>query len=340
MGLAEKADELLRAYSGSVPGASIAVVKEGKPALMKCYGLSNLENGKQITPSTNFRLASLTKAFTAVCVLKLVEDGKLGLEDRLSELIPGMPKYSKEITVRRMLGHTSGVPDYDNDVPADYPGQVHEDYVVLKTRAQLEPIFSPGSRFQYSNTAYVLLASIVERVSGISFPEFLKKAVFEPLRMKGSTMYAGEESPISNRAYGYTRRGGGFVCEDQSSTSATLGDGCIYSSVEDLLRWDSGLRGGGLVSEELLDLAFNPGTLADGRRTDYGFGWYIMDHNGTRVLHHAGDTAGFRHKLVRIPQLETAIIILTNRYDYDLSIPRQATEAEDSVRLIEHFSLL
>jgi len=340
MDLGELADGLLAAYKGSAPGASIGIVKDSCLVLARSYGLANLSTGEPITTATNFRLASLTKAFTAVCVLKLVEEGKLGLEDNLFDLIPGMPDYTKGVTLRMMLGHISGVPDYDNDVPADYPGQVHEDYIVLKIRAQSEPLFPPGTRFQYSNTGYVLLAQIVERVSGSTFPAFLRRNVFEPLGMAGSTMYSGERAPIPNRAYGYVRRDTSYSIEDQSSTSATLGDGCIYSSVDDMLKWDAALRACGILGRELLEQAFTPGCLSGGGRTEYSFGWFITELRGARVLHHSGGTAGFKHKLIRVPERGTAIIILTNRSGYDLSLPQEANETEDSKKLLEYFELI
>ncbi len=334
-----RADELLAAYRGGAPGASIGIVRDGQLVLAKGYGLANLDTKAQISTATNFRLASLTKAFTAVCILKLIEEGKLGFQDTLFDLIPGMPGYTKQMSIRMILGHTSGVPDYDKDVPLDYPGQVHEDYVVLKTR-QSEPLFAPGTRFQYSDTGYVLLAQIVERASGTTFPYFLSKNVFGPLGMSTSTIYTGEGSPITNRAYGYAKKDFGYALEDQNSTSATLGDGCIYSSIDDMLKWDDALRARGIIRRELLEEAFTSGCLSDGSHTEYGFGWFITDFRGTRVLHHAGGTAGFQHKLIRVPEKQTTIVILTNRSGYDLTLPREATEADDSKKLLEYFALI
>ena len=290
--------------------------------------------------STNFRLASVTKAFTAMCVLKLVDSGKIRLGDRLSSFIPGLPGYADDITVRMMLGHISGLGDYESDVPEDYPGQVHEDYVVEKVRGLPSTYFPPGSGFLYSDTAYVLLGVIVERVSGVPFPRFVEREIFRPLGMAGSMLYEGEGAKIKDRAYGYTKSGATFKPNDQSKTSATLGDGCIYSSLNDLVKWDRALYSSKLVSEELLEEAFNPGKLSNGTLTEYGFGWFIITRNGVKVLHHAGETAGFQHKFIRVPEKRIALIILSNRDSWDLSLKKKPTEAEDTVGLLKYFDLI
>ena len=164
-----------------VPGASFAAIRDGEFLIKKSYGLANVSTKTPVKASTNFRLASVTKAFTAMCILKLIERGKVSFEDRLSDLIPSLPKYADEISVRQMLNHTSGLGDYENDVPEHFPGQVHEDYVLEKMRSMDSTYFPPGSRFLYSDTAYVLLAVIVERVSGIPFPQFVEGEIFKPL---------------------------------------------------------------------------------------------------------------------------------------------------------------
>jgi CubicO group peptidase (beta-lactamase class C family) len=340
MSLVGRTDALLSAYSGAVPGAAVAIIRNGKVILSKGYGLANVTEKKTVTASTNFRLASVSKAFTAMCVLKLVDAGKLSLRDRLSAFIPRLPGYTDEITVRQMLDHTSGLGDYEEDVPEDYPGQVHEDYVVEKVRSLLSTYFPPGSRFKYSDTAYVLLAIIVERISGVPYAKYIEHEIFKPLGMAGSRLYGGEGTKIKERAYGYTKSGGGFKPNDQSKTSATLGDGCVYSSINDLMRWDEALTSGKLVGEELLREAFSPGRLTDGTSTEYGFGWFITRKCDVKILHHAGETAGFQHKFIRVPEKRLALIILTNRDSYDLALPKQPTEGEDSIRLLEYFDLV
>jgi CubicO group peptidase (beta-lactamase class C family) len=172
--------------------------------------------------------------------------------------------------VRQMLNHTSGLGDYETDVPKDYPGQVHEEYVIEKVRGLPSTYFPPGSKFQYSDTAYVLLAVIVARVSGVPFRRFMEREIFSPLGMSGSRLYEGEDVKIKDRAYGYTKSGSSFRPNDQSKTSATLGDGCVYSSINDLVKWNRALNSGQLVSKELLEEAFSPGRLVDGTPTESG----------------------------------------------------------------------
>jgi CubicO group peptidase (beta-lactamase class C family) len=340
MDLVERADVLFQAYTGDVPGASFAVIRDGEPLIKKSYGLAEVSKKIPVKAYTNFRLASLTKAFTAMCVLKLIERGEISFDDRLSDLIPSLPKYANKISVRHMLGHTSGLGDYENDVPGDLPGQVHEDYVVEKVKSMNSTYFPPGSRFLYSDTAYVLLAVIVESVSGVPFPRFVESEIFKPLGMVGSTLYGGEGSKIEHRAFGYTKIVDGYALNDQSKTSATYGDGCLYSSIEDLLKWNQALYSEKLLGKELLKAAFTPGRLSDGSKTEYGFGWFITSKGGRKILHHAGSTAGFQHKFIRVPEEKLALIILTNRDTYDLTIERTTTEGEDSVKLLEYFNLI
>ncbi len=338
MSLRDRSETLFSSYSGAVPGAAFALVKDGELILSRGYGLANISAGTPVGASTNFRLASVTKAFTAMCVLKLVESGNISLGDRLSSFIHGLPGYADDITVRMMLGHTSGLGDYESDVPEGYPGQVHEDYVVEKVRGLPSTYFPPGSGFQYSDTAYVLLGIIVERVSGVPFPRFIEREIFKPLDMVGSRLYEGEGAKIKDRAYGYTKNNAAFKPNDQSKTSATLGDGCVYSSIDDLVKWDRALKSGKLVGEELLEEAFSPGKLSNGTPTEYGFGWFIINRNGVKILHHAGETAGFQHKFIRVPEKGIALIILTNRDSWDLSL-KKLTEAEDTVGLLKYFDL-
>jgi len=336
MDIGEKADSLLGAYSGGVPGASIAVVKDGKCVFEMGYGYAKMPSVLS-GPSTNYRLASLSKAFTAMSVLKLVDDGKIGFEDTLSGFFDGTPRYMRDITIRQMLNHTSGIIDCDNDVPDSYPGQVHEDYILAK--AFESSYFPPGSKFQYSNTAYVLLAQIVAQVSGVAFPRFVEREIFKPLGMSGTRLYESETVEIAERAYGYTPDDGAFRLNDQSKTSATFGDGCVYSSVRDLVRWDKALSSGKLVQHDLLDAAFTPGRLNNGSNTEYGFGWFIGAKDGVKILHHAGETSGFLHKFIRIPQRGASLVILSNRDSWALSLPKRPTEIEDTLALVEYFNL-
>jgi CubicO group peptidase (beta-lactamase class C family) len=288
----------------------------------------------------NYLLASLLKAFTAMSVLKLVEARKIGFDDVLSGFFDGAPLYMRGITIRQMLNHTSGIIDCDNDVPDSYPGQVHEDYILAKAKTFASTYFPPGSKFQYSNTAYVLLAQIVAQLSGVAFPRFAEREIFKPLGMSGTKFYEEEGVEVAERAYGYTPDGRDFRLNDQSKTSATFGDGCIYSSVRDLVKWDRALVSGKLVWRDLLEAAFTPARLSDGSHTEYGFGWFITAKEGVKILHHAGETSGFLHKFIRVPERGASLVILTNRDSWALSLPKRPTEIEDTLALVEYFNLI
>jgi CubicO group peptidase (beta-lactamase class C family) len=220
------------------PGMSLLVIKDGKVLFKKAYGLADVEAKVPNTTATNFRLASVTKQFTAMAVLILVERGKLRLDSRLTDLLPDFPAYGRDVTVRHLLGHTSGLPDAFDLAPAGRGEQLRDRDLLEILRRQTAGEFPPGSRYRYSNTGYVVLGLIVEKVSGEPFAAFLKRNIFDPLGMSGTVAYEPGGPAVPDRAYGHTPAGDGFRRTDQNRTSATLGDGGIYSSVEDLYWWD------------------------------------------------------------------------------------------------------
>ncbi|HEX7062963.1 MAG TPA: serine hydrolase domain-containing protein [Woeseiaceae bacterium] len=304
-------DALMRDYAGEGPGASLLVLEEGKPVARRAYGYADLERGVRATPATNYRLASVTKQFTAAAILLLAEDGKLRLDDRAREWLPSLPASQDAITLHHLLTHTSGLIDYEELMPSDLETQLR-DADVLKLQAG-EPglYFEPGTRWRYSNGGYALLALIVERASGTSFQEFLKRRIFEPLGMHDTLAYVREGPPVPNRAYGYSLVDGEWTRTDQSPTSAVLGDGGIYSSIDDLAKWDAALYDERLLSDASRELAFTPWVKSDDPEVDYGFGWRIT--GGT--LWHSGETIGFRNVIIRWPAQHTTIVLLTNRND-------------------------
>ena len=219
-----------------VPGASMMAIRDGKAVCRRAYGMADLEAGTAATTATNYRLASVTKQFTAMAILMLMERGRLSLDDPLTKFFPDYPAYGKAITVRQMLTHTSGLLAYEDLVPPGRTAQLHDRDVLDLLKLQDHTYFAPGSQYRYSNTEYAHLALIVEKASGMSFASFLKKNIFEPLGMRGTVAFEEGISTVPHRAYGYSRKGGGFERTDQSVTSAVLGDGGIYSSVEDLFQ--------------------------------------------------------------------------------------------------------
>ena len=311
-------DRIFREYDrADVPGACVMVIKDGRILFQKAYGLANLEENVLSTTRTNYRLASLTKQFTAMAVMILAGRGRLSLTSRLTDFFPDFPVYGRQINVRHLLNHTSGLIAYENLIPAGTTVPLKDRDVLRLLKSQDHTYFTPGTRYRYSNSGYAVLAMIVEAVSGISFAEFLRRNIFDPLQMTGTVAYEQGVSTVSHRAYGYSQRGGRFVRTDQSLTSSVLGDGGIYSSVEDLYKWDQALYTTRLVSMEMLTEAFTPRVSTGEADTGYGYGWFISNRRGLRTVWHYGDTIGFRSAIERVPAERLTVIVLVNRSEAD-----------------------
>lgn len=295
------------------PGASVSIVKDGKVLLSKAYGLADVEHDVPAATSTNYRLASVTKQFTATAVMMMVDRGKLSLDTHLTEVLPGTPKYAHDVRIRHLLNHASGFVDYEDLIPDSQTVQVL-DADVLTLLNKVDTMYFPaGAKFRYSNSGYALLALVVEAVSGQPFGVFLKENIFDPIRMNHTVAFQNGVSTVDNRAFGHSRTDKGFIRTDQSNTSAVLGDGGIYSSVEDLFKWDQELYANRLVSASLHQQSFTPATLNDGTHTKYGFGWNIEPYKNISSVYHSGSTRGFRNAIFRLPDQHLTVIILTNR---------------------------
>jgi CubicO group peptidase (beta-lactamase class C family) len=300
-------DALMRDYDGNVPGASLLVIRDGQPIVRRAYGLADVERKVKATPSTNYRLASVTKQFTAAAILRLAEAGKLTLDDRVKQWLPTLPPSADAITIRHLLTHTSGLIDYEDVMASGTKEQLHDADVLRLLEAQDTTYFAPGTSYRYSNSGYALLALLVERASGVSFATYLQQRIFTPLGMHATVAHEEQVSTVANRAYGHTLTGGTWTRTDQSLTSAVLGDGGIYSSIDDLAKWDAALY------DDFYAPAFVPATKTDVADVAYGFGWRISHHHGERVLWHSGETRGFRNVLVRFPERRLTVVLLTNR---------------------------
>ena len=306
-------DKLFQKFSGDAPGAAVMVVKDGRPVLAKGYGMANLELRIPCTTNTNFRLASVTKQFTAMSILILSERGKLSLDDKITKFFPEFPACGKEITVRHLLTHTSGVIDYEDVIPEGTTIPVSDRDALLLLLKQNKTNFPPGSEFRYSNSGYALLALIVESASGQKFATFVRENIFRRLGMKNSLAYEQGISAVPNRAIGYQHKAGKFEWSDQSLTSAVLGDGGVYSSVADLFQWDQALYSEKLISRKLLQDAFTiHSAKSDFKGSGYGYGWYVGESRGTQHIWHYGSTCGFSTKIERFPQKKLSVIVLTN----------------------------
>jgi CubicO group peptidase (beta-lactamase class C family) len=309
----QKIDAILSAYQGDVPGASLIVIKNGQPLLKRNYGLANLAKKTPITSATNFRLASITKQFTAMCIMMLIEQGKLKYDTSLQEVFPAFPDYGKHITIKQLLQHSSGLVAYEDVLPDSVTRQVLDTDVLQMMKAQDSTYFEPGFKHRYSNSGYAVLAMIIEKLSGRSFATFLADNIFMPLKMDATVAFQDGISEVENRAFGYAATDSGFIFKDQSRTSAVLGDGGIYSSINDLYKWDQALYTGKLVSKSTLQKAWTPQKLEGTPDNIYGFGWRIDSLDGHRRLHHNGATSGFRNSIQRFPDDSLTVILLTNR---------------------------
>ena len=304
-------DALMRDYDGTVPGASVLVVHGGEAVIRRAHGLADIERRIAATPATNYRLASVSKQFTAAAVLLLVEDGRLQLGDRVRDWFPTLPQAMAAATVRHLLTHTSGVVDYEDVMSPEVAAPLRDADVLALLESQDRTYFAPGTAYRYSNGGYALLALMVERASGHDFASFLRQRIFTPLDMHGTVAHVEGVSVVAERAYGYSARGGSWVRTDQDPTSAVLGDGGIYSSIDDLAKWDAGLYDDRLLRPASRRLAFAPATESDEPDVRYGFGWRITGDS----LWHSGETIGFRNVIVRYPGRRLTVAVLSNRND-------------------------
>ena len=304
-----KVDALMRDYAGDVPGAAVLVLRDGQPVVRASYGLADLETHTPATPETNYRLASMTKQFTAASILLLAEDARLTLDARAHAWLPSLPKATETVTIRHLLTHTSGLIDYEDVIPENFAGQVHDADVLRLLETQDRTYFRPGTGYRYSNSGYALLALIVQRASGKTFAKFLRERIFQPLAMSNTVAYEDGISTVHNRAFGYTHEAGRWNRTDHDQTSAVLGDGGIYSSIDDLAKWDAALYDGRLLQPSSLRAAFTPATRTDDPETEYGYGWRITGE----TLWHSGESVGFRNVIVRYPKRHMTVVVLTNR---------------------------
>jgi len=307
-------DSLFAAYTGSaVPGASVVVIRDGKVIVRRAYGMADLERRVSATPETDYRLASVSKQFTAMAVMLLARDGKLRYDQPLRDFLPELPAATRAVTVRHLLNHTSGLWDYEDLVPESRTTQLDDRDVLSLLGSKDSLYFSAGSEYRYSNSGYVLLGMIVARVSGMTLPQFLRARIFEPLGMHASVAHVEGSDTVPRRAFGYSPSGGTFVQTDESVTSATLGDGGIYTNIDDMTRWDQALYTTRRVDAAALQLATTPPELPGGAATQYGFGWFVDRYRGEPRWRHTGETSGFRNAIQRFPGRQLTIVVLTNR---------------------------
>jgi CubicO group peptidase (beta-lactamase class C family) len=301
--------------ANNIPGVLIGVASRGRLIHVQAYGLADVELNVPVSDSTVFEIGSISKQFVATAAMILVEEGRIGLDDGIHEYLPDLPSEWLGVTVRQLLTHTSGIPDYEEIATYDvYRFRLTPEEIIRMAHSR--PMdFEPGTGWYYSNTGFFLLSLIVERVEGRPLGQVLRSRIFEPLGMH-QTRLADPEDIIPHRASGYwvDRMGVNLINRDATQTSSTLGAGGILSSVHDMVKWDEALNGEHILSEKSKSLMWTSTVLPNGEDTGYGFGWGVGEYRGHRSVGHGGQVAGFVADFRRFPELGTATIVFANRY--------------------------
>ncbi|WP_165233887.1 serine hydrolase domain-containing protein [Aquisphaera insulae] len=295
-----------------IPGASVAVVRDGKVLLAKGYGLANVELDVPATADSAYQLASVTKTFTASAIMLLVKDGKLSLDDRITERLADLPAAWKDVTVRHLLNHTSGIKSYTST--KDFDKQMRKDFSrreILDLVAK-EPLeFPPGEKWDYSNTGYFLLGMLIEEVAKKPYAEFMAERIFGPLGMS-HTRANDLRAVIPGRVQGYEWDGKAIRNGEYVSPTQPFSAGMLVSTANDLVKWDAALRDHRLLDAATLEAMWKPAPLPKGGETPYGLGWGISKVNGHRRISHGGGIPGFSTEITRFPDDGLTVIVLAN----------------------------
>jgi len=304
---------------------NVLIADKGKILFEESYGFANEKNGQKLNNHTIFELASVSKQFTAMGIVLLEKKGKLNYDDTMSKYIPELGFYDN-ISIRNLLNHTSGLPDYMEIFEEKWDKAkiaVNQDIVNVFAKYRPKLIFQPGAKFQYSDTGYTLLALIIERVSHQTFEKFLSENIFQPLNMRNTFIYRSRFKPkkIENYALGYvTDSVGNKVLPDSFGKGfytyyldGIVGDGTVNSTTEDLLKWDRALYGNKLIDPKDKDLIFNSLKTNDGKETNYGFGWFVVNSKKYgRIVYHTGGWPGYSTYIERHLDSDKTIVILQN----------------------------
>lgn len=299
---------------GVQPGAAVMVIENGEVVHRAGYGYANLEERTPIAADTAFRLASVSKQFTSMAVMLLAGEGRLAYDDAVSRYLPQLSPYPG-VTFRHLMTHTGGLPEYYDVIDTSAGMPSNSDALALLATMD-GTAFAPGERYEYSNPGYDMLASLVAAISGTDFPAFMRSRIFAPLGMQGTLVHDHTRPDVPQRALGYAPdERGGYVLDNDDPLNGIVGSGGVFSTLNDLYRWDQALYGEALVSQATLEEAWTPARLNDGTAVDYGFGWRVEDHRGHLRVRHGGSWVGFRTHIARCPEERFSVIILSNRAD-------------------------
>ncbi len=315
-------DALFARWNGTdTPGAAVEVVQDGKVVYRRAFGMADIEQGRPITPTTDFHVASVSKQFTALAVLLLAQDGKLSLDDDVRRYVPELPDFGHVIRVRQLLNHTSGLRDQWNLLSMAgwrMEDVITEDDVMGLVRRQRGLNFAPGSEFEYSNTGYTLLGLIVARVSGESLAAFSKQRIFDPLGMKHTFFHERYSTLVPGRAQSY-QPSADTGYEGVALSYSVVGPSNLFTTADDLVLWERNFEDARVGGKSLLAQMQTPGKLDDGSALDYGDGLFVEDYRGLRTIGHDGADAGFRSYALRFPDQHLAIVILGNGADVQVN---------------------
>lgn len=286
----EQVDKLFECtVNGSAPGATVIVIQQGQILYKKGYGLADIEQNKPNTAETVFRLGSMTKSFTAMAILQLYDKGLLQIDDYVDKYLPETSNGNK-VKIKHLLTHTSGMTE----------------------SLDSELVFTPGDQISYSNAGYNLLGRIIEKVSGLSYENYLRENIFIPLGMNNSG-YEHPDLKAANSAHGYKiDEKGKYIDVSESDISGAYAAGALYSNAEDLYKWDQALYPGKLIKDGTLNQAFTQSTLNDGSKAKYGFGWMVNQRRGLKEVGHGGDITGFNSYIAKFPEEQFTVIVLSN----------------------------
>jgi len=314
--LAKKVDEIFAQWDKpDSPGCALGIIKDGQFIYKRGYGIANLDYSVPISPTTSFYIASTSKQFTAMSIALLASQGKISLDDDIRKYVPEIPQYQSPITIRHLVHHTSGLRDYLEltSLAGGYFEDVKTDGDFIEFIARQKNLnFKPGEKYLYSNSGYFLLSQIVKRASGKSLRAFADENIFKPLGMANTRFHDDRTEIIKNRAAGYVpRKGGGFSVVITNFDG--VGDGGLFTTIDDLLLWDQNFYNNKLAGgADLIESLYKPGTLNNGEKTDYAFALIPGDFKGLKMISHGGSFNGFRAEMVRFPAQKFSVACICN----------------------------
>ncbi|HEX8735494.1 MAG TPA: serine hydrolase domain-containing protein [Pyrinomonadaceae bacterium] len=312
---ADKIDDFVKSemQKQHIPGVSLAIIKNGKIAKVKGYGLANVETNVPVTTETVFKIGSISKPIIAMGIMLLVEEGKISLDDKVSKYLEGTPESWKDITIRNLLSHTSGI---IREAPGFNPFKIQPDIDVIKTAYPLPLNFTPGEKYEYCNVGYFSLAEIIRQVSGKSWSEFLTERIFKPLGMS-STRTTTFDDIVPHRANAYSFTGNKL--KNAEVYTAVRPSGAFLSTILDLAKLEAALNGTSFLKPESRKLMWTPFKFNDGKNSIYGLGWRIDEVNGRKRIGHGGTLNGFKSHFARFVDDGVTVIVLTNLEQVDSS---------------------